>query len=112
LHCTGIGDRLLKRYVIPDPDIVRMEIEEDDCFAVLATDGLWDVMRNSEVGFFLNACNDAQEAANVLVKEAFERRTMDNVTVLVVDLRKGQSATAKVCNVCVAVAMPVLSFEY
>lgn len=45
----SIGDRYLKPYVIPDPEITFVpRAKEDDCL-ILASDGLWDVMTNEEV---------------------------------------------------------------
>jgi protein phosphatase 1L len=83
----AIGDRLLKDYVIPDPEFQPWVCSQDDMFLVLATDGLWDVIDNQQVGKLLTDCKDAQEAAEKLTEEAFQQGTMDNVTVLVVDLR-------------------------
>jgi hypothetical protein len=42
----AFGDRPLKRYVIPTPDIKdEVLTSEDDCL-ILASDGLWDVVSN------------------------------------------------------------------
>lgn len=49
----GIGDIKLKPYVSAEPEIIEKEIEDQDLFIVLATDGLWDVMQNDEVGRFV-----------------------------------------------------------
>jgi protein phosphatase 1L len=84
----AIGDRLLKEYVIPDPEFVQCTITPEDCFLVLATDGLWDVVDNAQVGRLLLGVKDAQEGSEVLTQKAFECGTQDNVTVMVVDLRQ------------------------
>ncbi|KDO55426.1 hypothetical protein CISIN_1g019155mg [Citrus sinensis] len=44
----SIGDRYLKPWIIPDPDVMFVpRAKEDDCL-ILASDGLWDVMNNEE----------------------------------------------------------------
>ena len=44
----AFGDRLLKRYVVADPDILEEELSSDDHLLILATDGLWDVVSNQD----------------------------------------------------------------
>ncbi|KAF5770931.1 putative protein-serine/threonine phosphatase [Helianthus annuus] len=110
----AIGDNYLKPYVIPEPEVTITErTAEDECL-ILASDGLWDVvsndvacsvarmcLRSQEVpspprspGSVLNvargessdkACSDA---SILLTKLALARRSTDNVSVLVVDLRR------------------------
>ena len=50
----AIGDANLKPYVSCDPEFIERKIEEEDMYLVLASDGLWDVMRNDEVARFVN----------------------------------------------------------
>mmetsp|Transcript_12219 Transcript_12219/g.14812 ORF Transcript_12219/g.14812 Transcript_12219/m.14812 type:complete len:377 (+) Transcript_12219:234-1364(+) len=83
----AIGDRLLKDYVIPDPEVIRWVCSSDDMYIVLATDGLWDVFTNQQVGNMLQKCRAPQQAAEMLAKQAFLKGSTDNVTVLVVDVR-------------------------
>jgi protein phosphatase 1L len=42
----AFGDRLLKKYVVADPEIQEESITKDVEFVVLASDGLWDVVSN------------------------------------------------------------------
>lgn len=42
----AFGDRPLKRYVIPTPDIRDEQLTHDDDCLILASDGLWDVVSN------------------------------------------------------------------
>ena len=53
----SIGDRLLKDFIIPDPETTKRIVGPDDAYVVIATDGLWDVMRNEEVGRMLLPLN-------------------------------------------------------
>jgi len=54
---------------------------------VLATDGLWDVVASEEVAPLMRGITCPVQGARKLVFAALTRRSMDNVTVLVVDLR-------------------------
>ncbi|GJP38392.1 hypothetical protein CLOM_g22835 [Closterium sp. NIES-68] len=42
----AIGDRYLKPYVIPEPEVTLTQRHPDDELVVLASDGLWDVISN------------------------------------------------------------------
>ena len=85
----AIGDRMLKRYVSAQPDFVSCTVTDDDTYMVMASDGLWDVMENDEVGRICAKIQNSQKAAEYLTKEAFKRGSADNICVLVVDLRTG-----------------------
>lgn len=39
-----------KRALIPTPDLVSIQLQPDDDFVLLATDGLWDKVDNTQVG--------------------------------------------------------------
>lgn len=104
----SIGDRYLKPWIIPDPDVMFVpRAKEDDCL-ILATDGLWDVMNNEEacdvarrrILLWYKRYGDAmpaergdgldpaaQAAADCLTKLAIHKGSKDNITVIVVDLK-------------------------
>lgn len=104
----------MKPYVSCEPEVTITERSEDDECLILASDGLWDVVSNNTAcgvarmclkgtaGFMGTppcsgeeggdssstddkACNDA---SMLLTKLALARRSADNVSVVVVDLRK------------------------
>jgi serine/threonine protein phosphatase PrpC len=61
---------------------------------VLACDGLWDVMNHQQVSDFVVKARyeqnkPAPEISKMLVREALNKRTEDNVTVIVVSLDWG-----------------------
>lgn len=46
----AIGDRMLKHLVVGEPDVQSRRPLAKDRFIVLASDGLWDILSNEEVG--------------------------------------------------------------
>ncbi|CDP00134.1 unnamed protein product [Coffea canephora] len=111
----AIGDNYLKPYVISEPEVTIIDRSgEDDCL-ILATDGLWDVVSNDTACGVARMClqsgmppspvrspgsdatlNSAGESSDkacsdasiLLTKLALARRSTDNVSVVVVDLRR------------------------
>ncbi|XP_015061226.1 protein phosphatase 2C 53-like isoform X1 [Solanum pennellii] len=104
----SIGDKYLKPWIIPDPEVTFIPRTKDDKCLILASDGLWDVMTNEE------ACDMArkrilmwhkkygatlpvergegidpasQAAAECLSNRALQKGSKDNITVIVVDLK-------------------------
>ncbi|CDJ63722.1 protein phosphatase 2C, putative [Eimeria necatrix] len=93
-----------KQLVIAEPEIRVLALQPEDEFLLLACDGLFDVMSSQEAVSFvrkqlqqrqqqqqqLGCCssNTLQDVADALISEAIDvRRTRDNVTCLLVDLR-------------------------
>ncbi|KAK1576487.1 hypothetical protein Q3G72_014310 [Acer saccharum] len=112
----SIGDRYLKPWIIPEPEIMFIpRAREDECL-ILASDGLWDVMSNEE------ACEVArrrillwhkkngapplaergkgidpasQAAADYLSMLALQKGSKDNISVIVVDLKAQRKFKSK-----------------
>ncbi|CAN4089121.1 unnamed protein product [Withania somnifera] len=104
----SIGDRYLKPWIIPEPEVMFIpRAREDECL-VLASDGLWDVMTNEEacevarrrilLWHKKNGTNPlpergqevdpaAQAAAEYLSSMALQKGSKDNISVIVVDLK-------------------------
>ncbi|EYU21346.1 hypothetical protein MIMGU_mgv1a006033mg [Erythranthe guttata] len=113
----AIGDRYLKPWIIPEPEIMFVpRAREDECL-VLATDGLWDVMTNEEVCEVArkriliwhkkNGTNypladrgrgvdlAAQAAADYLSNLAIQKGSKDNISIIVVDLKAQRKFKSK-----------------
>ncbi|CAL4895206.1 unnamed protein product [Urochloa decumbens] len=114
----SIGDRYLKPYIIPVPEVTIVARAKDDECLILASDGLWDVMTNEEVcdaarkRILLwhkknaDASSSAQRsgespdqaaqaAAEYLSKLALQKGSKDNITVVVVDLKSHRKFKSK-----------------
>lgn len=100
------GDQHLRPFVISKPEVTVTKRTEEDEFMILASDGLWDVLSNEVACKVVKKClegqirrrfskeiavndrNRASEAAAVLAELATARGSRDNISVIVVDLRK------------------------
>uniref|UniRef100_A0A0E0A3L9 protein-serine/threonine phosphatase n=1 Tax=Oryza glumipatula TaxID=40148 RepID=A0A0E0A3L9_9ORYZ len=116
----SIGDKYLKPYIIPVPEVTVVARAKDDDCLILASDGLWDVMSNEEVcdaarkrillWHKKNAATAstssaqisgdssdpaAQAAADYLSKLALQKGSKDNITVVVIDLKAHRKFKSK-----------------
>ncbi|TKY58082.1 phosphatase 2C 16 [Spatholobus suberectus] len=113
----SIGDRYLKPWIIPEPEVTFLPRTKDDECLILASDGLWDVMTNEEVCDLARRRillwykkNDleqpssergegidpaAQAAVECLSNRALQKGSKDNITVIVVDLKPQRKYKSK-----------------
>ncbi|CAI0376563.1 unnamed protein product, partial [Linum tenue] len=80
----AFGDRLLKQYVVADPEIQEEKVDSSLEFLILASDGLWDVVTNEEAVDMTKPIDDPEQAAKRLLHEAYQRGSADNITCVVV----------------------------
>ncbi|KAJ4887891.1 putative protein phosphatase 2C 71 [Raphanus sativus] len=91
----SFGDRLLKEYVIADPEIQEEKIDDSLEFLILASDGLWDVFSNEEAVAVVKEVEEPEESAKKLVGEAIKRGSADNITCVVVRFLESKTANIK-----------------
>ena len=84
----ALGDPVLKPYVSPEPRIVEGLLGSENDFAVIACDGVWDVLKPQGVIGTARDVGDPQAAAERIVAKALGAGSSDNVTVIVLDLRQ------------------------
>ena len=97
----ALGDYPLKdrKVVVWEPDVLSFKLSTEPHlrpeFAVLATDGLWDIFSNEEAVAFtrrhlisFGGSKSEVVAAKSLAKEAYSKGSTDNVTVLIVNFKK------------------------
>lgn len=80
----AFGDRLLKQYVVADPEIKEERVDSSLEFLILASDGLWDVVSNEEAVAMVKPIKEPEEGAKRLMQEAYERGSADNITIVIV----------------------------
>ncbi|CAJ1970929.1 unnamed protein product [Sphenostylis stenocarpa] len=108
----AIGDNYLKPYVISEPEVTVTERSDKDECLILGSDGLWDTVQNDTACKVARMCLNAQkpsspsspgrelavdwsdkgcsDASILLTKLALVRHSSDNVSVVVVDLRRDE----------------------
>lgn len=79
----AFGDKLLKPYVVADPEIQEEEIDGVD-FIIIASDGLWNVISNKDAVAIVQDIPDAEAASRKLIEDAYAKGSSDNITCLVV----------------------------
>ncbi|XP_048573265.1 probable protein phosphatase 2C 74 [Triticum urartu] len=87
----AFGDADLKRWVIPEPEIRRLPLTAGCEFLVLASDGLWNKVSNQEAVDAVSrsrAGRDSTGCFKELVDMARCRGSRDDITVMVVDLKR------------------------
>ncbi|GAV65776.1 PP2C domain-containing protein, partial [Cephalotus follicularis] len=102
----SIGDHYLKPYVISEPEVTVSDRTDSDDFLVIASDGLWDVVSNEvacEVvkrcfagairGFSQDTSRSSAGSAAILAELAMARGSEDNISVIVVKLKKPISSS-------------------
>ncbi len=83
----ALGDAHLKPYLTAEPRIVEGYLGRENQFALLACDGVWDVLKEEDVINMVTSVADAEKAAIAVSTKALDYGSSDNITVIVLDLR-------------------------
>ena len=83
----AFGDWELKQYgVSNEPHINKIEIKNDDLFIVMASDGVWDVLDDSEVYKMSLLAINSKDFCNNIIKTSIEKGSLDNISCFVIQL--------------------------
>ncbi|GLE00248.1 hypothetical protein PINS_up008975 [Pythium insidiosum] len=92
----AIGDRMLKPFVVAEPEVKELTRTAQDQYLIVASDGVWDTVSNEDAAELVMKHDDPQAAAKHLMEEAYARGSLDNICVMVIDLRESKnSCTSK-----------------
>jgi serine/threonine protein phosphatase PrpC len=83
----ALGDASLKPYVSCEPRIIVGYLGKENDYAILACDGVWDVLIPQEVLELVRKAESPQKAAELVKEKAIDKGSTDNITVIVLDLR-------------------------
>lgn len=84
----SFGDWAIKEYgVIAEPHITKIEINDNDSYIIIASDGLWDVIKDEECKGFTEIYEDTFETCKNLVQECLSRGSGDNISCFVIRLK-------------------------
>ena len=88
----SFGDKEMKKYgVLSTPDIYIKNVEKDDLFIVIASDGVWDVVEENEILKMTQEGISSNDFSKKIVNLAKERDTHDNISCIVIKLNKNNS---------------------
>ena len=83
----AFGDWELKNYGVScEPHVVKINIEEDDKYVVIASDGVWDVLEDEDVYALNKNANNSMDLCNNIIKISLEKGSMDNISCFVIGL--------------------------
>jgi hypothetical protein len=100
----SIGDRYGPRSCLAVPDVTAVKIRNDEYVRiVIASDGVWDVLKNSEVRDQIFLDRSAEDAACRIVNRAHVERQnrrlrMDDITAIVIDVNPELFPTFKLSS--------------
>ena len=81
----SFGDKEMKKYgVLSTPDIYIKNVEKDDLFIVIASDGVWDVVEENEILKMTQEGISSNDFSKKIVNLAKERDTRDNSSCIVI----------------------------
>ncbi|XP_057980237.1 probable protein phosphatase 2C 44 [Malania oleifera] len=80
----AFGDQSLKAHLSSEPDVRHVPIDSSIEFVILASDGLWKVMKNHEAVEMVKSLKDPQAAAKCLTTEALARKSKDDISCIVI----------------------------
>ncbi|RZB69301.1 putative protein phosphatase 2C 76 isoform C [Glycine soja] len=90
----AFGNRMLKQFVVAEPEIQDQEIDEQIELIILASDGLWDVVQNDDAVSLARTEEEPEAAARKLTEAAFSRGSADNITCIVVQFHHEKAELA------------------
>ena len=83
----SIGDHSLKEFgVISIPHITRRLIKPFDKWMIVASDGLWDCVNDSQIINIIGKEESSEVISKNLLKIALQSGSKDNITILVIKL--------------------------
>ena len=97
----SIGDTVAHSVgVIAVPDVKTITVKSGDRFFIVASDGIWEFITNLEASQIVDESDSFQEGCNSLLMEAHRRwitmeNSSDDISLLVVQLRPGETSTTK-----------------
>ncbi len=85
----SMGDEKFKSVgVIATPSVGQYDIQPEDKWLIIASDGLFDEMKNEDISLCVKHCEKTSEVADLLKQEVLEeQRGEDNLTIIVVKLK-------------------------
>ena len=82
------GDWGIKNYGVScEPHIAKIEINDDDLFLVMATDGVWDFMSDEEFKVLMEGNHNALDVCKDIIIESMRKGSSDNISCFVINFK-------------------------
>lgn len=83
----ALGDHSLRKYgVIPEPHTNQIQLNASDKFVLIASDGIWDVLKEEDLNILLNNNEKCEKICENLIQEAMKKGSKDNISCILVRL--------------------------
>ena len=83
----AFGDWELKSYGLTcEPYITRTIIKDNDKYAIIASDGVWDVLEDIDVYDISKNFDNSKELCNKIIYKSIKNGSMDNISCFVISL--------------------------
>ena len=83
----AFGDSGLKKYgVICIPHIYKVDIDIEDKYIIIASDGVWDALNENEIYNYSLISKNSKELCDIIVKNSIDKGSMDNISCFVIKL--------------------------
>ena len=83
----SFGDFLTKDFgVIITPHVVKYELSDDDLYCVIASDGVWDVIKDNDCAILPKMGFETGELSKRIIVESLKRKSKDNLSCFVIKL--------------------------
>ena len=83
----AFGDSGLKKYgVICIPHVYKVDIDIDDKYIIIASDGVWDIIEENEIYNYSLISKNFKDFCDIIVKKSIEKGSMDNISCFVIKL--------------------------
>lgn len=82
----SLGDHDLRPYVCCAPYTAEITIIPGDEFIILATDGVWHVLKDQEAVDIVRMAHNPQQGSQAIVDQCLQRGSRDNISCIVIKL--------------------------
>ena len=83
----SFGDFVTKDFgAIVTPYVTKVELTEDDLYCVIASDGVWDVIKDNDCSILPKMGLETGELSKIIIEESLKRKSKDNLSCFVVKL--------------------------
>ena len=81
------GDWNIKNYGVScEPHIAKIELNEDDLYLVIASDGVWDYMKDEEFKVLMETDVNTMDICKDIITESLRKGSSDNISCFVINL--------------------------